>query len=311
MSLKHISVLLEESIKGLDIKPNGIYIDGTVGGGGHSFFIANKLLDTGKLICIDQDLFALDMAKKKLFEFDNKIIFVHDNFCNIKLIANKNNFDSVDGILLDLGVSSFQIDDCERGFSYIKNSRLDMRMDKTKKLSAFDIINYYDKKELEAIIKNYGEEKFYKQIVNKIFLARNIKPIETTFELVDIIKSALPKKVLYNNSHPAKKTFQAIRIAVNNELDILEKTIIDCVDLLKPGGRLCIISFHSLEDRIIKNSFKKLCNPCVCPRDFPVCVCNKKSLCDIITKKPICPSELEIKNNPRAHSAKLRIIKKI
>ena len=312
MNLNHIPVLLNESINGLNIKTNGIYIDGTVGGGGHSFFIAQKIFsdEKSKLICIDRDEFALSMAKKKLKPFEEKIIFVHDNFCNIKQIAEGNKICGVDGILLDLGVSSFQLDDIERGFSYIKNACLDMRMDRNQKFTAFDLVNKSDIKKLEFIIKTYGEEKFYKQIANKICRAAKMKSIGTTLELAEIIKSAIPKK-FHGKGNPAKKTFQAIRIAVNNEIEILEQTLKDCINLLNKDGRLCVISFHSLEDRIVKNIFREFSTGCICPKDFPICVCKKKAVCEIINKKPICAEKNEIDINSRAHSAKLRIIKKI
>lgn len=312
MNLNHIPVLLNESINGLNIKTNGIYIDGTVGGGGHSFFIAQKIFsdEKSKLICIDRDEFALSMAKQKLKPFEKKIIFVHDNFCNIKKIAEENKICGVDGILLDLGVSSFQLDDVERGFSYIKNARLDMRMDRNQKFTAFDLVNKSDIKKLGFIIKTYGEEKFYKQIANKICRTAKIKSIETTLELVEIIKSAIPKK-FHGKGNPAKKTFQAIRIAVNNEIEILEQALKDCINLLNKDGRLCVISFHSLEDRIVKNIFREFSTGCTCPKDFPICVCKKNAVCEIINKKPICAGKNEIDINSRAHSAKLRIIKKI
>lgn len=312
MTLKHIPVLLKECIDGLNIKSNGIYVDCTVGGGGHSFFIAQKIFNgqKSKLICIDRDQYALSAAKKKLVDFSKKIIFIHDNFCHIKKIAAENQINKVDGILLDLGVSSFQLDIAERGFSYMKNANLDMRMDQSQKLTAFDLVNKSDIKELSFIIKTYGEEKFYKQIANKICFLRKKKPIKTTLELVEAIRSTVPKKYLYKN-HPEKKTFQAIRIAVNNEIQILEQTLRDCIDLLNTDGRLCVISFHSLEDRMVKNIFKDTAIGCICPKEFPICICNKKPVCEIITKRPICATELEIKNNSRSHSAKLRIIKKI
>lgn len=308
--MNHIPVLLSETINGLKINPNGVYVDGTVGGGGHSFFIARNLSEVGKLICVDRDEFAIEMSSEKLSFFRDKIIFSHDNFADIKKIVFASGFEKVNGILFDLGVSSFQIDDAVRGFSYMHDAPLDMRMDKSKKNSAFDIINCFTKDKLNDIIKNYGQERFYKQITNKIINARSVSPIKTTLQLVEIIKSALPVKVLHNGSHPAKKTFQAIRIAVNNELDIIEQSIIDAVDLLYEGGRLCIITFHSLEDRIVKHTFKKLQNPCVCPSDFPVCTCGRKSVCKIITRKPIYPSDAEMENNSRSHSAKLRIVEK-
>jgi S-adenosyl-methyltransferase MraW len=307
----HIPVLLNEVINFLNINPNGVYIDGTVGGGGHSYAIAKKLSKQGKLICIDQDDFAIKMSQKVLYEFKNKVDFFCDNFYNMKQIALSNKITKVDGILLDLGVSSFQIDDASRGFSYMHDAQLDMRMNKTQKKSAYDIINSYTKEKLCDIMKNYGDERFYKQIANKIVKARKISPIKTTLQLVEIIKSALPNKILHNGGHFAKKTFQAIRIEVNNELDILNQTIIDAIDLLNSNSRLCIITFHSLEDRIVKHTFNKLQNPCDCPRDFPICICGKKSICKVITKKPIYPTNNEMENNPRSHSAKLRVVEKI
>lgn len=309
LELKHIPVLLNESIIGLNIKPNGIYIDGTLGGAGHSIEIAKRLNKEGKLIGIDRDEKALCIAKKRLSEFQN-ITYVHNNHDNIKEVLEYYNIQTVDGILLDLGVSSFQIDEAERGFSYNKNSELDMRMDKSQELSAKKVINEYGEKQLADIIFNYGEERFARKIAFNICKFREIKKIETTEELVEIIKRSVPsyKK---EEGHPAKRTFQAIRIEVNNELEPLRKTVLDCINALNSTGRLCIITFHSLEDRIVKNAYIEAVGQCKCPTDLPYCVCGAKSLGKIITKKPILPSANEIEQNRRSNSAKLRIFEKI
>ncbi|CCJ33355.1 MULTISPECIES: 16S rRNA (cytosine(1402)-N(4))-methyltransferase RsmH [Caloramator] len=309
MEFKHYSVMLNECIEGLNIKSDGIYVDGTLGGAGHSSEIL-KRLSNGKLIGIDQDIEALEYSKRKLSNYNN-VIFVHDNFSNIKSILNELEIDKVDGVLLDLGVSSYQLDNPERGFSYMHNARLDMRMNKDNSITAWDVVNKYSKEELTRIIKEYGEENFASKIADLIVKRRKVKPIDTTFELVDIIKDAIPARARREGGHPAKRTFQAIRIEVNQELQILEKAIYDCIDVLKSGGRICIITFHSLEDRIVKNVFKERENPCSCSKDLPFCVCGKKPELKVITKKPVLPSEKELLENSRSKSAKLRIAEKL
>ena len=311
MNFEHISVLLNECIENLNIKQNGVYIDGTMGGAGHSSHIAKRLQNTGRLICIDQDENAIKTGKERLSNFNN-VTFVHNNFSNIKEIYNSLNMSNigVDGILLDLGVSSHQLDEGYRGFSYMQDAPLDMRMDTRKSLSAYKVINTYSKEELNTIISKYGEERWSKRISEFIDNERKIKPIETTFELVSIIKKAIPKGARIDGPHPAKRTFQAIRIEVNGELEILKDTITNMVDILNKNGRLLIITFHSLEDRIVKNIFKELENPCTCPRDLPICACGKKSLGKVVTRKPIVPSEQELNNNHRSRSAKLRVFER-
>lgn len=309
MEFKHYSVMLNECIEGLNIKSDGIYVDGTLGGAGHSIEIL-KRLSSGKLIGIDQDIEALEYSKRKLSNYNN-VIFVHDNFSNIKSILNELHIEKVDGILLDLGVSSYQLDTPERGFSYMHDARLDMRMNKDNSLTAWDVVNKYSKEELTRIIKEYGEENFASKIADLIIKRRETKTIDTTFELVDIIKDAIPARARREGGHPAKRTFQAIRIEVNKELQILEDAINDCVDVLKSGGRLCIITFHSLEDRIVKNVFKERENPCSCSKDLPFCVCGKKPDLKVINKKPILPTKEELLENSRSKSAKLRIAEKL
>ncbi len=306
MGFNHVTVLLKETIEGLDIKPNGIYVDGTLGGGGHSFKIL-QYLEKGKLIGIDQDQDALDAAAKRLSIFEGKFVPAHSNFENIKTVLKELEIDKIDGLVLDLGVSSYQLDEAERGFSYMNDGALDMRMDQTASFSAWDVVNTYSEKELLEVIRSYGEENWAARIAKFIVEARAEKSIETTFELVDIIKKAIPSKARQDGPHPAKRTFQAIRIEVNNELKIIEKTIEDTVSVMNKGGRIAIITFHSLEDRIVKTTFKRLAEGCICPKELPVCVCNNKPKVKIITKKPIIPSEDELENNPRARSAKLRI----
>lgn len=313
MNFEHIPVLLDECINGLNIVSDGIYADCTLGGAGHSSYIASMLNEKGMLIGIDQDANAIEAAKKRLKDYSN-VKYVRDNFSNIKNILVENiglGQESVNGFLLDLGVSSHQLDEADRGFSYNHNAPLDMRMDQRSPLSAYVVVNEYTKEELARIIKDYGEERWAKRIAEFIINERKIKPIETTFELVSVIKKAVPKGARADGPHPAKRTFQAIRIEVNNELGILESTVNDMVDFLKPGGRICIITFHSLEDRIIKNVFRNLENPCTCPRDFPVCICGKKPKVKVINRKPILPGQEELENNRRAHSAKLRIAEKL
>lgn len=310
MSFEHISVLLYESIEGLNIKENGIYVDGTLGGGGHSKEILNKLKD-GKLIGIDQDLNALDKAKKVLREFGDKVVFVHDNYVNLDRILEDLKIERVDGILLDLGVSSHQLDESQRGFSHNKDAPLDMRMDNTSSFTAWDVVNKYSEKELERVIWEYGEERWARRIAKFIVEERKERPIDTTFQLVSTIKKAIPKDVRKEGHHPAKKTFQGIRIEVNGELDVLKDSIPRMVRLLNANGRLAIITFHSLEDRIVKDSFRELYKDCICPPNMPVCVCDKVREINIVTRKPIIPSKEEIAANPRSRSAKLRICEKL
>ena len=312
MNFEHIPVLYNECIEGLNIKPDGIYVDCTLGGAGHSSGIAAKLSEKGTLIGIDQDSDAIAAAKQRLSAYSN-VVYVHSNFSNIKTIAEDLSLyaSGVDGFLLDIGVSSHQLDEADRGFSYNYDAPLDMRMDRRNPLSAHVVVNTYSAEDLTRIIRDYGEERWAKRIADFIVTQRKIKPIDTTFELVSVIKKAVPKGARADGPHPAKRTFQAIRIEVNGELEILERSLKAMVDLLKPGGRLCIITFHSLEDRIVKNTFREMENPCTCPRDFPVCVCGKKPSVKIITRKPIVSGTDELEENHRAHSAKLRIVEKI
>ncbi len=309
MEFNHTSVLLWETIENLDIKPDGIYVDGTLGGGGHSFHICEKLGENGRLIGIDQDADAICAASKRLEKFSDKVTIVRNNYCNMKAALAELGVDKVDGIILDLGVSSFQLDTVERGFSYKYDTTLDMRMDTRQTLTARDIVNDYPEMELFRIIRDYGEDQFAKNIAKHIVAEREKSPIETTYQLNEIIKASIPAK-FRQNGHPSKKTFQAIRIECNRELDVLKDTMDDMVSLLKEGGRLCIITFHSLEDRIVKSAFKKYENPCECPPGFPVCVCGKKQLGKVISKKPILPSEEEMELNSRSKSAKLRVFEK-
>lgn len=310
MEFKHISVLLNECLEGLNIKENGIYTDCTLGGAGHSSQILKRLSKDGILIGIDQDTDALKAAQERLRDFDN-VKYVHSNFYNIDNILEELNIEKVDGILMDLGVSSYQLDEAERGFSYMKDAPLDMRMNKDNDFSAYNIINGYSEEELYKIIKDYGEERFAKRISNFIVEKRKEKNIETTLELVEIIKSAIPAKARREGPHPAKRTFQAIRIEVNSELAILNKAIEDGVNRLNKGGRMAIITFHSLEDRIVKLKFRDLANPCTCPKEFPICICGKKPLVKLISRKAIEPSKKEVEENPRSRSAKLRVIERI
>ncbi len=310
MEFKHKSVLLQECIDGLNIRKNKIYVDGTLGGAGHSTEIAKKLSNTGMLIGIDRDEEALQVAKGRLKEFSN-IKYIHDNHDNIKKILDENGINGVDGILLDLGVSSYQIDEASRGFSYMKEAKLDMRMDKTQTLTAEQVVNTYKEEELAKIIYEYGEEKFSRQIARKICEERNKNKIETTKELVEIIEKAIPQFAKNKEGHPAKRTFQAIRIEVNNEIQPLYDTVINSIKALNPGGRLCIITFHSLEDRAVKIAYTDALGKCTCPKELPYCVCNKEVLGKIITKKPILPTEKETEENSRSRSAKLRIFERI
>lgn len=311
MEFKHKSVLLEECIEQLNIKPNGVYVDCTVGGGGHSLDIVKKLED-GKLICLDQDEDALKAAKEKLKDYEDKIIFVNSNFENFKNIMNELNIKKVDGALLDIGVSSYQIDTANRGFSYMQDGELDMRMDRTQGLSAWDVINKYSEEDLTNIFYKYGEENWSKRISEFIVEHRNEKTIDSTQELVDIISKAIPKKVRMDmGGHFAKRVFQAIRIEVNKELEVIENVIPDIVELLNKKGRICVITFHSLEDRIVKNEFRDLSKGCICPKELPICVCNHEKQLKIITRKPIEPTEEEKAENSRSRSAKLRVGEKI
>ena len=307
MEFHHISVLLNECIDNLNIRPDGIYVDGTMGGGGHSLEIA-KRLTTGRLICIDQDPNAHEAAGKRLAEYKDRITFVRDNFGNIKSILDSLGIEKIDGMLLDIGVSSHQLDEAERGFSYQQDAPLDMRMNPDRPFSAYDVVNGYDEDELDRVIFTYGEERWARRIAQFIVKEREAKPIETTGELVDIITKAVPKGARKDGPHPAKRTFQAIRIEVNGELEVLQRAIDDVAARLAVGGRLCIITFHSLEDRIVKEAFRKQENPCICPPQFPVCVCGKKPLGRVITRKPILPSKEELEENPRSRSAKLRVL---
>ncbi len=309
MEFNHISVLKKESIEGLNIRPDGFYVDCTTGGGGHSLEIA-KQLTTGKLICIDKDIDALKKAKQVLKEHLNKIIFVNDNFANLEEILNSLNIAKVDGILADLGVSSYQLDEAERGFSFMRNAKLDMRMNKSQKLSAYEVINSYSESELARIMFEYGEEKNSRQIARKILKLRQIKPIETTFELRDIVIDSYPPKFKNKTSLP-NKVFQAIRIEVNNELNDLPNAIETMLQKLNKNGRLCVITFHPLEDRIVKTKFKLHSTDCICPPRIPKCVCGHKADIKLITKHPIVPSNEELQSNSRSTSAKLRIAEKL
>ncbi|MBQ4347014.1 MAG: 16S rRNA (cytosine(1402)-N(4))-methyltransferase RsmH [Firmicutes bacterium] len=307
MEFSHVSVLLNESIEALRIKPDGIYADGTLGGGGHSLKIAEKL-DTGRLLAIDRDSDALKAAKKRLSGYESKITFIKDNYRNLKHILSENHVEGLDGIILDLGVSSYQLDEASRGFSYNHDAPLDMRMDRDAEFTALDVVNGYSAGKLEWVIKTYGEERWAKRIVEFIVQRR---PLHTTGELVEAIKAAIPKAARKEGGHPAKRTFQAIRIEVNGELEKLEQAIGEMAQCLAPGGRFAIITFHSLEDRAVKNAFRHAEDPCSCPREFPVCVCGKKPFGKVITKKPILPGEAELVGNPRSQSAKLRVLEKI
>ena len=309
MKFEHKPVLLQECIEGLQIKPDGIYVDGTMGGAGHSIEIVKRLSSDGKLIGIDRDEEALKASKERLSEYKN-VTYIHDNHDNIKEILQKLEMNQVDGILLDLGVSSFQLDERNRGFSYLGENELDMRMDKNQELTAKRVVNYYSEKELANIIYEYGEERFSRQIAKNICNYRKEKTINTTKELVNIIEKSIPKSK-QNDGHPAKRTFQAIRIEVNNEIKPLYQTVKDCIDCLKPQGRLCIITFHSLEDRAVKNAYIEAKGKCTCPPDLPYCVCGAKTLGKIITKKPIIATKEEQEENSRSKSAKLRIFEKI
>ena len=311
VKFSHVSVLLPECIENLDIKPNGIYVDGTTGGGGHSLEIVKRLTDGGRLICIDRDTDALAAAAKRLEQYADRITFVHSNYSELDAVLRDLEIDTVDGVLLDLGVSSYQLDTAERGFSYMQDARLDMRMDQESALSAYEVINEYSEEELRRIIYEYGEEKFAKNIAANIVKARAEAPIETTLQLSELIKSSMPKAAREGGHHPAKRTFQAIRIAVNDELGSVEKAMEAAIPLLNPGGRLAVITFHSLEDRIVKLAMAEAAKGCTCPPQFPVCVCGKKPIVKLISRKPIVATPEELEANPRSRSAKLRVCEKL
>ncbi|MCI6868647.1 MAG: 16S rRNA (cytosine(1402)-N(4))-methyltransferase RsmH [Lachnospiraceae bacterium] len=310
MEFKHKSVLLEESIDALCIKPDGIYVDGTLGGGGHSYEICKRLSEKGRLIGIDQDGAAIEAASRRLREYKDRVMIVRSNYCDMRRELGKLGITSVDGVILDLGVSSYQLDEANRGFTYREDAPLDMRMDQRQTRTAKDIVNEYSEMELYRIIRDYGEEKFAKNIAKHIVNARKEKALETTGELIHVIKAAIPMKVRAVGGHPAKKTFQAIRIELNRELEVLDHSLEDMIDLLNDKGRICVITFHSLEDRIVKNKFRYCENPCTCPKEFPVCVCGKKPKGRVITKKPIVPSAQELEENSRAKSSKLRVFER-
>lgn len=311
MEFVHKSVLLNETIEGLNIKPDGIYVDGTLGGAGHSYHICERLTQGGRLIGIDQDEDAIAAAKKRLEPFADRVTIIRDNYCNMKNALANIGVTKVDGILLDIGVSSYQLDSAERGFTYNdEDAPLDMRMDRRNPMTAEDIVNDYSEMELFRVIRDYGEDKFAKNIAKHIVQTRQNERIHTTGQLVEIIKTAIPMKFRATGGHPAKRTFQALRIELNKELEVLENSIDEMIELLNDGGRLCIITFHSLEDRIVKNKFRDNVNTCTCPPEFPVCVCGNKPKGVIVTRKPIVPSEEELEENKRAKSSKLRIFER-
>ncbi len=310
MAFKHTSVLLHETVDGLNVRPDGIYVDGTLGGGGHAFEVCSRLGDKGRFIGIDQDADAIEAAGKRLEGFGEKVTIIRSNYRDMKPLLQKEGIDKVDGIVIDLGVSSYQLDTAERGFSYRADAPLDMRMDQRQKRTARDIVNGYSEAELYRVIRDYGEDKFAKNIAKHIAAEREKAPIETTEQLNEIIRHAIPMKIQKTSGHPSKRTFQAIRIELNGELDVLRDSLDDMIDLLNPGGRICIITFHSLEDRIVKSAFRKNENPCTCPSHFPVCVCGKVSKGRVVTRKPILPSAEEMEENSRSKSAKLRIFER-
>lgn len=310
MKFEHVSVLLEETVAQLNIQPNGIYVDGTLGGAGHAYEVCSRLGENGRFIGIDQDEAAILTGKERLAPFGDKVTIVRNNYCNMPTVLKELGIEKVNGIVLDLGVSSYQLDTAERGFSYKEDGPLDMRMDNRQTLTAKDIVNGYSEMELYRIIRDYGEDKFAKNIAKHIVRMRAEKELTTTYELNEAIKAAIPMKIRKNTGHPSKKTFQAIRIELNKELEVLNNTLQDMIDLLDEGGRICIITFHSLEDRIVKSIFRKNENPCTCPPSFPVCMCGKKSKGKVITRKPILPSEEEMERNRRSKSAKLRVFEK-
>ena len=310
MEFKHKSVLLEETIEGLDIKPDGIYVDGTLGGAGHASEVCRRLSAKGRFIGIDQDQDAIVAASDRLAAYEDRVTIIRSNYCYMANELHSLGIQKVNGIVLDLGVSSYQLDNEERGFTYRTDAPLDMRMDQRQSRTAADIVNGYEEKELYRIIRDYGEDKFAKNIAKHIVAARQQSPIRTTGELTEIIRQSIPMKMQVTGGHPAKRTFQAIRIELNRELDVLRESLDGMIDLLDDGGRICIITFHSLEDRIVKTIFRKNENPCTCPSDFPVCVCGKKSKGKVITRKPILPTTAEQEENPRSKSAKLRIFER-
>ena len=310
MEFSHISVLLKECIELLNIKPDGIYVDGTLGGAGHSLEIV-KRLKNGRLIAFDQDVEAINNAKKVLEPYSDRITLVHGNFENLREKLEELSIASIDGLLLDLGVSSYQLDNPERGFSYMNDAPLDMRMNAADSFSAYDVINNYSEEELSTIIRNYGEENWHKRIARFIVEKRKVKPIERTLELVEVIKAAVPRAARDESLHPAKRTFQAIRIEVNGELAVIQRTLHDAFDLMNKGGIAAVITFHSLEDRIVKNCFRELATDCICPPELPVCTCSHRAVARIMNKKPIVATEEELEHNPRSRSAKLRCAKRI
>lgn len=311
MEFKHYSVLLEETVEKLNIRPDGIYVDGTLGGGGHAFEVCRRLSGKGRFYGIDQDAAAIRAAGERLAGFGDKVTIIRSNYSRMREELKSRGVLGVDGIVLDLGVSSYQLDEAERGFTYREDAALDMRMDQRQEKTARDIVNDYSEMDLYRVIRDYGEDKFAKNIAKHIVLAREKKPIETTGELVEIIKAAIPMKIRMQKGHPAKQTFQAIRIELNQELEVLRSSLDDMIDLLNPGGRICIITFHSLEDRIVKTIFRKNENPCTCPSHFPVCVCGNVSKGKVVTRKPILPSEQELEENSRSKSAKLRVFERV
>ncbi|MEF9916104.1 MAG: 16S rRNA (cytosine(1402)-N(4))-methyltransferase RsmH [Lachnospiraceae bacterium] len=310
MAFNHESVLLEETVNGLNIKPDGIYVDGTLGGGGHAFEVCKRLSKKGSLIGIDQDLAAIEAAAIRLIDFGENVTIIRSNYCDMKSKLQEIGIDKVDGIILDLGVSSYQLDTAERGFSYRVDVPLDMRMDMRQEMTARDIVNDYSEKQLFRIIRDYGEDKFAQNIAKHIVIEREKEPIETTGQLIEIIRHAIPMKFQINSGHPAKRTFQAIRIELNRELEVLRDSLDDMIDLLNENGRICVITFHSLEDRIVKTIFRKNENPCTCPREFPVCICGQVPKGKVVSRKPILPKEEEMELNSRSKSAKLRIFER-
>ncbi len=311
MEFRHTPVLLDQCIENLNIRPDGIYVDGTLGGGGHSFHICERLSEQGMLIGIDRDRDALEAAEKRLQEFSCRKYFVQSNYADIRTVLAEKGIEKIDGALLDIGVSSFQLDNAERGFSYMQDAPLDMRMNREDDLTAYDVVNSYDREELTRIIREYGEERWASRIAAFIVRARAEKPVESTSELVELIKEAIPARARRSGPHPAKRTFQAIRIEVNDELGELSRAVDEYLDVMNRGGRLCIITFHSLEDRIVKQKLQKRADPCTCPPEFPVCVCGKKADIRKVTRKPIVAEASELDLNPRARSAKLRVCEKI
>ena len=310
MEFSHQPVLLQETIENLKIKPEGIYVDGTIGGAGHAEEVCKRLSGSGRLIGIDQDADAIEAARSRLIQYKERVTILRGNYCNLTEMLKQEGIQSVDGILLDLGVSSHQLDDAERGFTYREDVPLDMRMDRRQALSAREVVNDYDEKELYRIIRDYGEERYARNIARHICRARQEQPIATTGQLTEIIRASIPVKARAAGGHPAKRTFQAIRIEVNRELEVLQDSLEGMIDFLNDGGRICVITFHSLEDRIVKNIFRKAENPCTCPPDFPVCVCGKKPKGIIVTRKPVVPSEEEMKTNTRSKSSKLRVFER-